>query len=130
MKATANPPPPPLHELEAEVMEEVWRRERATVREVLEALNEGPKQRAYTTVMTIMGRLHRKGVLRRTRTGKTDVYSPVMRRAEYLDARARGEIEAMVEQYGDLALAQFKSRVDELDPERLRRLEDLAGGGG
>ena len=33
--------PPPLHELEADVMEEVWERGEASVREVMEALNAG-----------------------------------------------------------------------------------------
>ena len=45
-------PPPPLHELEALVMDEVWRQGQATVREVLTALNRDTKERAYTTVMT------------------------------------------------------------------------------
>jgi hypothetical protein len=63
-------PPPPLHELESEVMEEMWRRETATVREVLEVLNRGRKKRAYTTVMTIMRRLDRKGLLTRERSGR------------------------------------------------------------
>ncbi len=44
-------------------MEEMWNRGSATVREVLDALNRGPKQRAYTTIMTIMARLDRKGLL-------------------------------------------------------------------
>src|SRR5690242_6209735 len=55
--------PPPLHELEAEVMDEMWRREEATVRAVIDALNDrAPKPRAYTTFMTIMSRLHTKGL--------------------------------------------------------------------
>ncbi len=108
-------------------MEEIWRRPQATVRDVLETLNEqGPKKRAYTTIMTVMIRLDEKGLLTRTRKGKTDVYSPVFERADYRDARARGEVEALVEQYGDVALAHFKSRVDELDPERTAKLEELA----
>jgi Penicillinase repressor len=46
--------PPPLHDLEGEVMEEVWRRHEASVRGVMEALNAGAsKDRAYTTYMTI-----------------------------------------------------------------------------
>ncbi|MBS1893176.1 MAG: BlaI/MecI/CopY family transcriptional regulator, partial [Actinobacteria bacterium] len=61
MAAGQNPGPPPLHELESEVMEEVWEREEATVREVLETLNSGRKQRAYTTITTIMARLEKKG---------------------------------------------------------------------
>ena len=120
-------PPPPLHELEAEVMEQVWERDRATVREVLDALNHGPKQRAYTTIMTIMARLDRKGMLTRERRGKTDVYSAVMTRDAYRDARAQAEVKAVVDEFGDLALAHFAERMAGLDPKRLRALRRLAG---
>src|SRR6476661_8568919 len=37
-------PPPPLHELEAEVMEEVWAQGEAPVRSVMEALNKGSRK--------------------------------------------------------------------------------------
>lgn len=119
-------PPPPLHELESLVMEEVWRRDQATVREVLTALNEGETVRAYTTVMTIMARLDTKGLLTRKRRGKTDIYKPVLTREQYLDARAQGEVRALVDQYGDLALAHFAEQVDKLDAERLDALRKLA----
>src|ERR1700733_8481609 len=69
--------PQPLHELEAEVMEEIWERGEASVREGMEALNAGAdKERAYTTYMTIMARLDSKGLLERRRQGKTDFYTP------------------------------------------------------
>ena len=121
------PPPPPLHELEALVMEEVWRRGRATVREVLTALNRGTKERAYTTVMTIMSRLDGKGLLSRTRIGKSDLYEPVMSREQYQNARAQAEVEALVDEFGDVALAHFAEQVDKLDGEQLRALRELAG---
>lgn len=107
-------------------MEQVWERGSATVRDVLEALNRGRKQRAYTTIMTIMGRLHRKGLLTRVRSGKTDVYSPVMDRDDYLHARAEAGVEELVEEFGDLALTQFAAQMDRLDPARLRQLRKLA----
>jgi predicted transcriptional regulator len=122
------PLPPALHELEAEVMDEVWRRDEVTVRDVLEALNKGRKQRAYTTIMTIMSRLHRKGVLERERVGKTDVYRPVMSRDEYLDARAKREVDELVADYGDLALAHFARQLHTLDPKRREQLRRLAKG--
>ena len=118
--------PPPLHALESEVMDEMWKRGQATVREVLEALNQGPKQRAYTTVMTIMSRLARKGLLTRVRSGKTDVYSPLVTRDEYADARAGAEVEALVEEFGDVALVHFARRVCALDPARREELRRLA----
>jgi len=107
-------------------MEEVWSQSQATVREVMTALNEGERVRAYTTVMTIMARLDAKGLLTRVRRGKTDVYKPVMTRDQYLAARAEGEVKALVDEFGDLALAQFAEQVDQLDARRLDALRRLA----
>jgi len=46
------------------------------VRTVMDALNKrASKPRAYTTYMTIMARLHQKGVLDRRHEGKTYFYS-------------------------------------------------------
>lgn len=118
--------PPALHELEAEVMDEVWRHDEVTVREVLEALNRGPRQRAYTTIMTIMARLDRKGLLTRRRVGKGDLYRPLLGREEYLEARARSEVDGLVADYGDVALAHFARQLESLDPERRRELRRLA----
>ena len=118
--------PPPLHELESEVMEEVWRQGgELTVRAVLAELNVRSKERAYTTVMTIMRRLDDKGLLERRRDGKTDVYQALMSRGEYLEARANAEVDAIVEQYGDQALVHFARQMDKLDPKRREQLRRL-----
>ena len=63
--------PPPLHELETEIMEEMWGRAEATVRDVQMALNaRGEKTRAYTTLLTVMTRLDGKGLLTRRRAAR------------------------------------------------------------
>src|ERR1700733_12054676 len=91
------PVPPPLHELEAEVMEELWRSGEAPVRAVMDALNKSARhERAYTTYMTIMARLHKKGLLARRREGKTDFYAPVHDRDQYMGLRARAAGEEVV----------------------------------
>lgn len=119
--------PPALHELELEVMEELWRGGQSSVRAVMEAHNAGaPRERAYTTYMTTMARLHRKGVLGRRREGKTDLYTPVQTRAEYMATRARIETERLVQEYGDVALSHFARQMAELDPARRRALQRLA----
>ena len=110
-------------------MEEMWRRDTATVRDVLEALNRGSKQRAYTTVMTIMRRLDGKGLLTRERRGKTDVYTAAIGREDYLNARAEAEVAGLVDEFGDVALAHFARQMASLDPERARRLRRLARDG-
>jgi predicted transcriptional regulator len=118
---------PPLHELEAEVMEELWAQGEAPVRSVMEALNKrARKERAYTTYMTIMARLHKKGVLARRREGKTDFYAPKLGRDEFMARRARAEVDGLVAQYGDVALSHFAQQVAGLDPARRRALQRLA----
>lgn len=119
--------PPPLHELESEVMEQVWSAGESSVREVMEALNRrAPKERAYTTYMTIMSRLDKKGMLTRRREGKTDFYAPAFERDEYLSLRARTEVEGLVAQYGEVALSHFAQQMAALDPARRRALQRLA----
>jgi BlaI family transcriptional regulator, penicillinase repressor len=127
MTGTTHPPTPALHELEAEVMEELWIQGEASVRSVMEALNgRAQKARAYTTYMTILARLHKKGVLDRRRQGKTDFYAPKLSREEFMSARAHSEVEQLVAQYGDVALSHFARQVASLDPERRRALQRLA----
>jgi predicted transcriptional regulator len=122
-----NPVPPPLHELEAEVMEELWKSGEAPVRTVMDALNgRTGKPRAYTTYMTIMARLHKKGMLVRRREGKTDFYAPSQDRDQYMALRARAQVEDLVAQYGDVALSNFAAQMASLDPARRRALQRLA----
>jgi predicted transcriptional regulator len=125
--SAASSPPPELHALEAEVMEAAWELGEASVREVMETLTgAGSKPRAYTTYMTILARLHGKGLLDRRREGKTDYYRPVHTRAEYADLRAQAEVAALVDAFGDVALGHFARQMAQLDPERRRALERLA----
>jgi predicted transcriptional regulator len=130
----SKPPPPALYELEAEIMDEVWRRQEAdgddveiSVREVLEALNRGRKQRAYTTVMTVMIRLDSKGLLKRHRQGKADLYRVAITRGRYSSERARAEVGALLSNYGELAIAHFAQQAGPLDARRLEELRELAG---
>jgi predicted transcriptional regulator len=124
---TKPPVPPALHELEAEVMKVVWERGESSVREVMEALNAGAgKERAYTTYMTIMARLDAKGMLQRRREGKTDLYTSAYMRDQYADMRARAELESVVDQYGDVALAHIARQMAALDPQRRRALQRMA----
>ena len=125
----ATSPPPQLHELEREVMEEVWHQGEASVREVMEAVNRGARRdRAYTTYMTVMARLEGKGMLERSREGKTDFYRPLLQRDQYADLRARAEVDSIVDEFGDVALAHIARQMAQLDPQRRRTLQRLARG--
>src|SRR6201998_3467747 len=98
-------PPPVLHELEAEIMDEVWRQGDTPVKLVMDALNRKAKPpRAYTTYMTVMRRLNDKGLLDRTRSGRADTYTPTLSREEYQELRAGAQVQGLVDEFGDVAL--------------------------
>ncbi|MFI5615457.1 BlaI/MecI/CopY family transcriptional regulator [Amycolatopsis sp. NPDC051903] len=75
-------------DLEAVVMDRVWDRAEdtegttMTVREVFEDLRES-REIAYTTVLSTMDNLHRKGWLSRKRQGKAFLYWPSLTREQY-----------------------------------------------
>ncbi len=71
---------PPLTRYELEVMEILWDRGLASVRDVHEALLES-RRPAYTTIATIVSRLEDKGAVRRAdRVGTALVFEPVLSR--------------------------------------------------
>lgn len=118
---------PELHDLEREVIEEIWDRGEASVRTVLDALNARlTRQRAYTTVMTVLIRLWEKGLLDRRRAGRRHVYSAALNREQYADARARAEVGALVDEFGEVALVHFARLLQTLDPKRRDQLRRLA----
>jgi len=70
-------------ELEATVMDRMWNADApCSVRAMMEDLQQG-RSIAYTTVMTVMERLFRKGMLTRVEVGRAYVYSPAQSRADY-----------------------------------------------
>jgi predicted transcriptional regulator len=80
---------PRLGKLEAAVMNVLWASDRRlTVREVLEQL---PAQRnlAYTTIMTVLSNLHRKGMLDRETAGRAYTYRAIQSREEAAAASLR-----------------------------------------
>ncbi len=73
----------PFGELESVVMDRLWAAGRPlTVRDVLEELHE-QRPLAYTTVMTVMDNLYRKGWLTREREGRAYHYEPSASREAY-----------------------------------------------
>jgi predicted transcriptional regulator len=70
-------------DLEAVIMQRVWdHAQPVTVRDLVDELQR-EREIAYTTVMTTMDNLHRKGWLARVKDGKAYVYTATASRAEY-----------------------------------------------
>ncbi len=81
-------PHPTLTPQELAIMKVVWRLEKATVREVYEALRT-KRDIAYTTVMTMMKILEEKGYLKKTRIERAYQYRPSQPRHQVIGAMVR-----------------------------------------
>lgn len=68
--------PPPL---ELECLKALWTLGEGNVKDVRQALAAN-RTLAYTTVMTVLDRLTRKGGVARRKVGRSFVYAPVLRR--------------------------------------------------
>lgn len=68
-----------LTELELELMNVIWRKERATVQEIRDALAEH-RPLAYTSISTMMGILEKKGYVSHEAVGRSYVYGPIVER--------------------------------------------------
>jgi predicted transcriptional regulator len=66
-----------LTPLELDIMKAVWRNPPVTVRDVQERIRPA-RNLAYTTVMTMMDRLHHKGFLTRKLQSRTHYYEPAV----------------------------------------------------
>jgi predicted transcriptional regulator len=91
-RAVRDVPPP----LELACLRALWRLEEANVKAVQEVVGES-RPLAYTTIMTVLDRLVRKGKLTRRKTGRSFVYSPSQSR----DALRRLAVRELVEGYFD-----------------------------
>ena len=74
-------------------MELLWARGESSVRDVFEVID---RPLAYTTVMTTLERLFKKGLLHRWKSGRAFLYSPAFDRAEWERRRAGGLISAFL----------------------------------
>jgi predicted transcriptional regulator len=112
----------PLGTLEERVMTVMWRTEAATVREVARGLG---KKLAYTTVMTTLDRLHRKGLLARERDGNAFRYRASLDRDAFHRRLVGETVSDLLARSGDPVLAGFLDAAEAIDETNLKRLERL-----
>jgi predicted transcriptional regulator len=115
----------PFGDLEATVMDLLWSAQRPLlVREVLD-LMQRQRAPAYTTVMTVMDNLHRKGWLARERDGRAWRYEPVLSRQDYTARLMREALAVSDDRAG--VLARFVAEIDPADATALAAaLQDAA----
>jgi predicted transcriptional regulator len=114
-------------ELEAVIMDRLWDWGRpALVREMVDALHD-ERALAYTTVMTVMENLYRKGWLRRERDGRAWRYAPTGSRSGYTAALMNDALGTSADRR--TALAHFVLQMSPHDAALLQEALDQARGG-
>jgi predicted transcriptional regulator len=114
-----------LGELQAGVMRVLWKLEEATVREVVEALNEKRESPlAYTTVLTLVTRLWSRGLLAREPEGRGFRYRALRSRDELLATLSDELIDQLLDDFGEIAVARLDARLGSLDQERKKKLRE------
>ncbi len=112
-----------LGPLEQDVMDVAWELGDATVRDVHDRLS-ADRVIAYTTVMTTMARLARKGMLVRDTADLAHRYRPAVGRDEYARGAAQDVLSWLLDRYPEPAaayLAEVVGDVDDVTLDELRR---------
>ncbi len=123
-KAQGGRSAPKLGDLEAAIMNVIWRLGEATVEEVRESLDR-EKQPAYTTVMTVMSRLAAKGVLEREKRGRAFLYRAATEQSEFAGSILSGVVDRLYAGSPGRAIAHLIETHEDVEDEELRRLEAL-----
>ena len=111
-----------LGDLEQKVMKILWATHPLAVRDVKARLGKKP---AYTTVMTTLDRLFKKGLLRREKDGLVFVYAPAIDRAEYQRRVVEAAVGPLLEQGAGPVLAAFVDVAAGASERHLAELEAL-----
>lgn len=112
-----------LGPLEAEIMDVVWDTGEVTVRDVHQALGTS-RPLAYTTVMTTLGRLAEKGLVKRIEDQPAHHYVARISREQYARSTVKSVVDWLVNHFPDPAVAYFVDRVEKEDERVIERLRD------
>lgn len=114
-----------LTRVEEEIMQHIWRLERCTVRDVIDALAQEPKP-PHSTISSVMRILEKKGFLDHKAYGRTYEYFPIIDKESYSKASLKdlvkdyfgGSAKRLVSflvQKDDLSLDELSDMVQRLD---------------
>jgi predicted transcriptional regulator len=114
---------PLLGPLETDVMDVLWNRSEGNVRDVIECL---ARPLAYTTVMTTLDRLYKKGLLSRRKSERAFIYAPRLTRQQWEQKRAGDFLAAFLsgpQPSGDVLISCLVDAVGTRDEALLDELE-------
>ncbi|MEP6832597.1 MAG: BlaI/MecI/CopY family transcriptional regulator [Gemmatimonas sp.] len=117
------PKPPDLSRRERQIMDLLYRQERATAAEVLEGLTDAP---SYSAVRALMRVLEDKGHVRHEEEGRAYVYMPVTRRADARQSALSHMLKVFFDNSTEQAVAALLTvKGNKLSDQELSRLSKM-----
>ena len=116
-------PIPKPSELEQQVLSVLWDRGPSTVRAVMGALSDG-KERAYTTVLTVLQGMEKKGLVRHEQQGLAHVFAPEVSRDDVAQPLMKAWLRTI---FGGQPSKVVQMLLDtgEVSPEELRQIRQI-----
>ena len=117
------PKSPTLTEAELRVMQVLWDKKRATVAEVTDALKD-QADLAYTTILTMLQILERKGYITHEKEGRAFIYEPIVPRDEATRDAVRYVVSRFFNNSPELLVLNILEH-EKITSKELRRLKKM-----
>lgn len=109
-------------ELEAKVMDILWKEGEATARVVFERVRDEGRRLSYSTIKTVLERLAKKGILEKELQARAYVYRSRFGREEFTRSAVRQIIDSLLASFADPVVSCFVDSLSSNHPERVARL--------
>ncbi|MEO0254933.1 MAG: BlaI/MecI/CopY family transcriptional regulator [candidate division WOR-3 bacterium] len=116
-----------LGELQAECLDILWDLNKATCLDILEVFKKRGKNYAYTTILTEMQNLEKKGIVKSEKIGKKNLYFPVISKEEFLKKKTEEILSPLLEEVPHLVAMNFikKTKLNEKEKRKLIEILNL-----
>ncbi len=111
-----------LGELESDIMEIAWHKKDAIAVKDVTGILTKRRPIAYTTIMTIMARLVKKGVLVRHLNGSSYLYKPKVTREQFTARAVHNIFSTTVSTLGEEVVTHFVKEIQKVSPKKRREL--------
>jgi predicted transcriptional regulator len=125
LRSTKGTPFTGIGSLEADILAIIWEKDRATVRDVYEALRQ-QRPIAYTTVMTVMNNLVKKNLLAQDKTNIAYVYTPAIPGDEVAQTILDSVVQRLLRGQPNLAVSYLLGLKKVLTSEQTEELKKYA----
>ncbi len=114
-----------LGNLQAECLEILWQKKKATVKEIWKIFKRMGREYAYTTILTEMQNLEKKGLVKSEKYGRRNIYYPVYTKDKFISKKFEEILAPLIEEHPKLVTSYFLKSAKLLKKEKEKILEIL-----